>query len=164
MIMLCHVDHSTAKHGIGGKPDPRRVSITDDLVIQALQPLSILQIGVSEPLLESDRGEVSGPNIRSLDEAVGAIDQQEFDAIVLGSGAVDAWPTTAYEQIAGLAGSTPVVVQTDFVGPMASIKQQHLREQDIIVATAKSLLLGRLVLTAILRSRALAEEQGTQVG
>ena len=161
MVMLCHVERSTARNG--GQPDPRQGSIADDLVIQALQPLSILQIGVPGQLLD-DCGEVAVRKVRSLDEAVEALAQEEFDAIVLGSGVVDAWPTAAYEQIAELAGATPVVVQADFVEPMASIKQEHLRDEDIIAASAKSSLLGRLALTAILRSRALAEEPGTQIG
>ena len=37
---------------------------------------------------------------------------------LLGSGIADAWPTAAYEQIADLAGRTPIVVQTEHVGPM----------------------------------------------
>jgi hypothetical protein len=50
------------------------------------------------------------------------------------------------------------------VEPMARIKQQQIREGDIIVATANPHLLGRLALTAILRSRALAEEPKTEIG
>ena len=163
MIMLCHVDHSTARHRVGGKPDPRRTSIADDLVIVALQPLRILQIGVPGQLLDG-RGDVAVWRIRSLDEGLGALAKHEFDAIVLGADVVDAWPTAAYERIAELAGATPVVVQADFIEPMASIKQQQLREHDIVVATAKSSLLGRMALTAILRNRALAQEPGTEIG
>jgi hypothetical protein len=47
---------------------------------------------------------------------------------------------------------------------MARIKQQQIREGDTIVATANPDLLGRLALTAILRSRALAEEPKTEIG
>jgi hypothetical protein len=138
--------------------------ILDHLVIEALQPVSILQIGMPGQLLNDDYEAVSVSNVNTLDEAIGAMACNEFDAIVLGSGIVDAWPAAAYEQIAGLAGSTPVLVQTDFVGPMAAIKQQQDRDQDIIVGTAKPSLLGRLALTAIMRNRALAEELGTQIG
>ena len=160
--MLCDVPRSIAT--IRGSADRRRVPVLDDLVIEALQPLSILQIGVPAQLLDGACGDVAVRRVRSLHEAVGAIAQHEFDAIVLRSGAVDAWPTAAYEQVAMLAGATPIVVQTDFVGPMTSIKQQQDRNQDILVATPKASLLGRLVLTAILRNRALAEEPGTEIG
>ena len=162
--MLCHFGQSIATHGLGGQSDQRRASILDDRVIEALQPFSILQIGVPGQLLDSDCGGAAVRKVRSLGEAVCAVAQHEFDAIVLGSGVVDDWPTAAYEQMAELAGSTPVLVQTDFVGPMAGIKQQQSREQDVIVATAKASILSRLALTAILRSRALAEEPGTQTG
>ena len=147
---------------LGGQPKPRQASILDNLVIEALQPLSILQIGVPEQLLD-DCGEVAIRKVGSLDEAVGAVVQHDFDAIVLRADAVDAWPTAAYERIAELAGPTPVVVQTGLVGALARIKQQHLREEDIVVATAESSLLGRLALAAILRNCALAQEPGTEI-
>ena len=161
--MLCHFEGSIAKRGFGGQSVPRRALILDDLVIEALQPLHILQIGVPGQMLEGRCG-AAVRKVRSLDEAMGAIALHEFDAIVLGSSVADVWPTAAYEQIATLAGSTPVLVQADFVGPMAGIKQQHDREQDIIVATDTPSLLGRLVLSVILQSRALAEVPGTQIG
>jgi hypothetical protein len=135
----------------------------DDLVIDALQPLSILQIGVPGQLLEGDCKGVVVRKVRSLDEAVCAVAEHEFDVIVLGSD-VDAWPTAAYEQLAEVAGSTAVLVKTDFVGPMAGIKQRQNREQDVIVATAEPSLLRRLALAAILRRRALAEEPATKIG
>jgi len=160
--MLCHFDQSIATHGLGGQSDQRRASILDDLVIEALQPFSILQIGVPGQLLDSDCGGAAVRKVRSLGEAVCAVAQHEFDAIVLGSGVLDVGRQP--EPMAELAGSTPVLVQTDFVGPMAGIKQQQSREQDVIVATAKPSILSRLALTAILRRRALAEEPGTQTG
>jgi hypothetical protein len=89
--------------------------------------------------------------------------QHEFDAIVLGPSIADAWPTAAYEKIAELAGRTPVVVQTEHVTPMVSLKQRHDREEDIIVATTSPSLLTHLTLAAILRSRALAEGSGAQI-
>jgi hypothetical protein len=160
--MLCHFEGSIAKRGVGEQSVPRRALVLDDLVIEALQPFHILQIGVPGQLL--DRGyEAAVREVRSLDEAIGALAQHDFDAMVLGSSVADAWPTAAYDQIAKLAGSTPVLVQADFIGPMAGIKQQHDREQDIIVATLRPSLLGRLVLSAILRSRVLAENPGTQI-
>ena len=126
--------------------------------------MRLLQIGMTCRLLDNDYGAVVVRSVRSLDEAIGALAQYEFDAIVLGSTAVDAWPTAAYEQIARLAGATPVLVRADFIRPMTVIKRQHDRQQDIIVATAKTSVLGRLALTAILRHRALAEEPGAQIG
>jgi hypothetical protein len=159
VIMLCHFESSIAKRGVGGQSAPRRALILEDLVIEALQPLHILQLGVPGRLLEAAVREV-----RSLDEAIGALARHDFDAIVLGSSVADAWPTAAYDHIAKLAGSTPVLVQADFIGPMTGIKQQHDRKQDIIVASLRPSLLGRLLLSAILRRRALAENRGTQIG
>jgi hypothetical protein len=160
--MLCHFDQSVAK--TRRQSDRRRISILDDLVIDALQPLSILQIGVAGQLLDGDSRGVGVRKVRSLDEAACAIAQHKFDVIVLGSNVVDAWPTAAYERIAELAASTVVLVQTDFIGPMAGIKERHNREQDVIVANAGPSLLRRLALAAILRSRALAEEPATEIG
>ena len=147
---------------LGGQSKPRRASILDHLVIRALEPLRILQIAVPEQLLDGC-GEVAVRKVRSLDEAVGAAVQHEFDAIVLRADALDAWPTAAYERIAELAGPTPIVVQTGLVRPMACIKQQHLREEDIVVATTNSSLVGRLALAAILRNRALAQDPGSEI-
>jgi hypothetical protein len=144
-------------------PGARHASILDDLVIRALQPLSILQIGVRGQLLD-EWGEIAVHKARSLDEAACAVARHEFDAVVLGADVGDAWTTAAYERIAELAGPTPVVVQAGFVEPMARIKQQQIRDGDIIVATANPHLLGRLALTAILRRRALAEEPKTGIG
>ena len=161
--MLCHFEGSIAKRGFGRQSVPQRALVLDDLVIEALQPLHLLQIGVPGQLLEGDYG-AAVRKVKSLDDAIGALAQHDFDAIVLGSSVADAWPTAAYEQIATLAGSTPVLVQVDSVGPMAGIKQRHDRKQDLIVATDTPSLLGRLVLSVILQSRALAEVPGTQIG
>jgi hypothetical protein len=164
MSVYVHAHDRLKRHGVGAPAKPRHASILDDLVIQALQPLSILQIGVRGQLLDK-WGKVAVRKAGSLDEAVCAVVRhEEFDAIVLGADVGDAWPTAAYERIAELAGPTPVVVQAGFVEPMARIKQQQIREGDTIVATANPDLLGRLALTAILRSRALAEEPKTEIG
>jgi hypothetical protein len=161
--MLCHFEGAIAKRGFGGQSVPRRALILDDLVIEALRPLHILQIGVPGQVLDGGCG-AAVRKVRSLEEAIGTLAQQDFDAIVLGSRVADAWPTAAYEQIARLAGPTPVLVQADLVGPMSAIKQRHDRKQDMIAATVRPSLLGRLALSAILCSRALAEEPGTQIG
>ena len=161
--MLYHLDEAIARRQVGGRPEPRRASMFDDLVIEALQPVDILQIGMPGQLLERSLGAVVR-RTGSLHEALSAMAEHEFDAILLGSGLADAWPTAAYERIAEVAGSRPVLVQVDAIWPMASIKQRQGREQDVIVATEKPSLLTRLILAAILRSRALAEEPGTQIG
>ena len=162
--MLCHFDQSIARRRVDGRSDRRRASILDDLVIEALQPLDILQIGVQGQVLDDRCGAAAVRKVRSLSEAVSAIAQHEFDAIVLGSDVADAWPTAAYEQIARLAGPTSILVQADFVGPMTTIKQRQHREQDVVVATVSPSLLRRLALSAILRNRALTEKPGTQIG
>jgi hypothetical protein len=162
-MMLYHIEDSTARRSVEGRIDSRRAAIRDDLVIEALQPLDVLQIGCRGQVLDGDHGTAAVRKVGSLQEAISVIAQHEFDVIVLGSGVADAWPTAAYDQIATLAGRTPVVVQTDYVAPMASLKQRHDREHDIIVATTKPSLLARLMLAAILRSRAFAEDPGAQI-
>ena len=56
--MLCHFEGSIAKRGVGEQSVPRRALVLDDLVIEALQPFHILQIGVPGQLL--DRGYGAG--------------------------------------------------------------------------------------------------------
>jgi hypothetical protein len=162
-MMLYDFKASTVGRSVDRRFEPRRASIHDDLVIEALQPSQILQIGCRGEVLDGGDGIAAVRRIGSLQEAVSVIAQHEFDAIVLGSGIADAWPTAAYEQIADLAGRTPIVVQTDYLAPMASLKKRHVREQDVIVSTTKPSLLARLILAAILRSRALAEDPGAQI-
>lgn len=162
-MMLYSFEESTAGRSVDRRFERPRASIHDDLVIEALQPLDILQIGCRGEVLDGDYGTAAVRRVGSLQEAVSAIAQHQFDAIVLGSGIADAWPTAAYEQIAKLAGRTPVVVETEHVGPMANLKQRHDREQDIIVATTKPSLLPRLLLATVLRNRALAEDPGAQI-
>jgi hypothetical protein len=161
--VLTDFRHSISKRESSGPSALPRASILDDLLIETLRPVSLLQIGITWQLPDCEYGAVAVRNVRSLDEAIAALAQDEFDAIILGSALVDAWPTAAYEQITKLAGASPVLVQTDFIGPMADIKQQQDRERDIIVTNVKPSVLGRLALTAILRTRALAEEPGTQI-
>jgi hypothetical protein len=148
-----------------GRFGTRGAAISDELLIKALQPLSILQIGRQQPLLDRGGRAVASTNARTLEHGSYLLDRHEFDAIVLGSDIADGWPTVAYERLAEVAGSTPVLVQADVIGPMAVIKQRHDRSQDVIVAaTAGPFLLKRLILAAILRSRALAADPGTQIG
>ena len=161
--MLYSFEESTGGRSVDRRFEPRRASIHDDLVIEALQPLDVLQIGCRGEVLDGDCGTAAVRRSGSLQEAVRVIAQHEFDAVVLGSGIADAWPTAAYEQIADLAGRTPIVVQTGYLAPMASLKKRHVREQDVIVSTTKPSLLARLILAAILRSRALADDPGAQI-
>ena len=138
--------------------------ISDELLIKALQPLRILQIGTQQPLLDSGHRAVASASA-TLEHGLCLLDRHEFDAIVLGSDIADGWPAVAYERLAEVAGSMPVLVQADVIGPMAVIKQRHDRAQDVIVAaTAGPSLLERLILAAILRSRALAADPSTQTG
>jgi DNA-binding NtrC family response regulator len=155
--MLYAIDRFGARESAGRLLHRSRAPICDDLVLEALQPLDVLQVGCRGEVLDSGDGASAVRSVGSLHEAMNIIAQHEFDAIVLGSKVADAWPTAAYEQIANLAGPTPVVVQADYLGPMKAIKQRHDREQDVIVAEARPSLLARLVLAAILRRRALAE-------
>lgn len=161
--MLYLIDPPSARESIGRPLRRSRAPICDDLVLEALRPLDVLQIGCPGQVLDDGDGN-RVPSVGSLHEAIALVAQHEFDAIVLGPKVADAWPTAAYEQIANLAGTTTVVVQTDYLGPMTTIKQRHGREQDVIVANAEPSLLARLILAAILRRRALAEQPGAQIG
>jgi len=50
------IDQSIARRDIGGQSDPRRALILDDLVIEALQPVRVLQVGVPGQLLQGATG------------------------------------------------------------------------------------------------------------
>ena len=162
--MLYLIDRPSADQALCRRVYPSRARIRDELVLEALRPIAVLQIGCPGEVLDQGDWSDAVSSAGSLQEARGLIVQHEFDAIVLGSHLADAWPTTAYEELATLAGSTPVLVQADQVEPMLGIKQRHSREQDMIVAKVKPSLLTRLMVAAILRRRALAEEPGTRIG
>jgi DNA-binding NarL/FixJ family response regulator len=148
---------------VGRPSDTTAASRVDQLVIEALQPFDVLQVGLAGQLLEHSGG-ATVRRVATLHDAISAMAQYEFDAIVLGLDVPDAWPTAAYEQIATLAGATPVLVHADVIGPMATIKQRQDRQQDVVLAAAKPAVMRRLTLSAILRSRALAEEPGARIG
>jgi DNA-binding NarL/FixJ family response regulator len=140
-------------------------SISDELLIKALQPLSILQIGLQPQLLGGGRGQLTVCKVRSLEQALGLLAKEEFDAIILGPDLADAWPMSAYERLAEAAGSTPVVVKADPVEPMIMVKRRQDRADDVIVSSATPpLFLERMTLAAVLRNRALAASPGTQIG
>jgi DNA-binding NarL/FixJ family response regulator len=146
-------------------PGRSKGSISDELLIKALQPLSVLQIGSQRKLLGGCRGQVTVREVRSLDQALGLLAADEFDAIILGPDLADAWPTSVYEHVAKAAGSTPVVVKADPVEPMIMVKRRQDRADDVIVSSAAPpLLLERMTLAAVLRNRALAASPATQIG
>jgi hypothetical protein len=126
--MLYLIDRPSAHEAIRRRVYPPRARIRDELVLEALQPIAVLELGCPGQML--DRGDWAGAvrSEGSLQTARGLMARDEFDAIVLGSHLEDAWPTVAYDAIATLAGPTPVLVQTDQVEPMVGIKQRHGRE------------------------------------
>jgi hypothetical protein len=135
------------------------------MIVGALCPLSVLQIGSGKPLFhDADEGVlVAGEG--SLGGALDILGRTEFDAIVLGRGLPDAWPPTAYERLVEIAGSTPIIAWTDSVEQLTRLKAQHGRMQDLIVAAAaSSLVVEQLTLAVTIRRRALAAEPGLQTG
>jgi CheY-like chemotaxis protein len=135
------------------------------MIVGALCPLSILQIGSGKRIFhDADEGVlIAGEG--SLGGALDILGRTEFDAIVLGRGLPDAWPPTAYERLAEIAGSTPIIAWTDSVEQLTRLKAQHGRIEDLIVAAAaSSLVVEQLTLAVTIRRRALAAEPGLQTG
>jgi DNA-binding NarL/FixJ family response regulator len=159
-------DHQRLRRSsVAGRLNVPKGSISDELLIKALQPLSILQIGLQPQRLGGCRGQVTIREVGSLDQALGLLAADEFDAIILEPDLADAWPTAAYERVAEAAGSTPVVVKADPVEPMIMVKRRWDRADDVIVSNAAPpLLLERIILAAVLRNRALAASPATQIG
>jgi hypothetical protein len=134
------------------------------MLVGALCPLSILQIGSGRLFRDPDEG-VLVADEGSLGGALNILNDKDFDTIVLGRGLRDAWPPTAYERLAEIAGSTPIVAWTDSVEQLTRLKVQHGRMQDLIVAAAaSSSVVEQLTLAATIRRRALAAEPGLQSG
>jgi hypothetical protein len=159
-------DHQwLGRSSVAGRLNVPKGSISDELLIKALQPLSILQIGLQPQRLGGGRGQLTVRKVRSLAQALGLLAEEEFDAIILEPDLADAWPTAAYERVAEAAGSTPVVVKADPVEPMIMVKRRWDRADDVIVSNAAPpLLLERIILAAVLRNRALAASPATQIG
>jgi DNA-binding NarL/FixJ family response regulator len=151
-------DHQwLSRHSIAGRLDVRNGSVSDELLIRALQPLSLLQTGMPRQLFDGWRGQAVVHIARSLEHAVGLLAGGEFDAIILGPELTDAWPTTAYERLAEAAGSIPVVVAAGQEEPMLMARQRQDRACDeIISSAAPTLVLERIILAAVLRNRAFA--------
>ena len=150
--------------GVAGGLGVPNGSVSDELLIRALQPLSLLQIGLPQPLFSGSRGEVAVRIVRSLEHALGLLAAEEFDVIILGSELTDAWPTTAYERLAEAVGSTPVVVAAEQAEPIRLVRRRQDRAHDeIISSVAPTVVLERIALAAVLRNRALAA-LGAQIG
>ena len=166
VVMQSHHDHQWVRWpSTAEQRNVRQASMSDELLIKALQPLNILQIGMQRQLLSGYRRQATVRGVGSLDQALGLLAEKEFDAIILGPDLADAWPTGAYERIAAAAGSTPIVVEADPVEPMMVVKRRQDRADDVIVRSAAApLFLKRMILAAVLRSRALAASPDTQIG
>lgn len=151
-------DHQwLSRHSVAGRLEARNGSVSDELLIRALRPFSLLQIGLQLQLFSGCRDDVVVRIVRSLEHALGLLAEEEFDAIILGPELTDAWPTTAYERLAEAAGSMPVVVAAGQEEPMLMVRQRQDRAHDeIISSVAPSLVLERIVLAAVLRNRAFA--------
>ena len=129
-----------------------------EMLVGALRPLSILQVGSGERLFRDVSEGVVLADKGSLGDALDTLSREKFDAIVLVWGVRDAWSSTAYERVAEIAGSTPIVAWTDSVEQLARLKAQHERTQDVIVAAAaSSLVVEQLTLAATIRRRALCQ-------
>ena len=140
-----------------GRLDAPKDSISDEPLIRALQPLNLLQIGMSQQLFHGWHGQAVVRIVRSLEHALGRLAGEDFDAIILGPELTDAWPTTAYERLAEAAGSIPVVVAAGQEEPMVMVRQRQDRAHDeIISSAAPTLVLERITLAAELRNRAFA--------
>ena len=157
-------DQWLGRTSVAGRLEVPKGSVSDELLIRALQPLNLVQVGLQQQLFAGFRGQVKVRRIRSLEQALDLLAAETFDAIVLGPDVPDAWPTSAYERLAESAGSTPVVVEADSVEPMITVKQRQDRADDTIVSSAAPILVvERITLAAVLRHRTLAGV-GTQIG
>jgi hypothetical protein len=156
-------DHRLGWLGAAGRLSVRNASTSDELLIRALQPMSLLQIGMQHQLLGRCSG-VATREARALDEISRLLEEEDFNAVVLGPDLADAWPTAAYERVAEVAGPIPIIVYTDSVEAMAMVKRRQERSEDVIVATdTKPRLLEHLLLAAILRNRALVASPGARI-
>jgi hypothetical protein len=134
-----------------------------EMLVAALRPLAILQVGSGQRLFRNAKADVARVDEDSLSGALDTLGREEFDAIVLGWGLRDAWSATAYERVAGIAGPISIVAWTDSVEQLTTLKAQHQREQDMIVAAAtSSSVIEQLALAATIQRRALAAGPGVQ--
>lgn len=143
--------------GVPGRLGVPNRSVSDELLIRALEPLSLLQIGLQQELFRGCCGEVAVRIVRSLEHALGLLAEEEFDVVILGPGLTDAWPTTAYERLTEAVGGTPVVVAAEQAEPIQMVRRLQDRARDeIISSAAPTVVLERIALAAVLRNRTLA--------
>jgi DNA-binding NarL/FixJ family response regulator len=157
-MMQALQDHQwLSRHSDAGRLEARNSSVSHELLLRALHPLSLLQIGMPRQLFDGWRDQAVIHIGRSLEHALGLLAREEFDVIILGPELTDAWPTTAYERLAKAAESLPIVVAAGQEEPMLMVKQQQDRANDeIISSVAPGLVLEQIVLAAVLRNRAFA--------
>jgi hypothetical protein len=143
----------------------RSTHVHVEVLVGALRPLRILQIGSGKRLFrEVNEGVVLADN-GSLGDALDTLSREDFDVVVLGGGLRDAWSPAAYERLIEITGSTPIVAWTDSVEQLIRLKVQHGRAHDLIVAAAaSSSIVEHLTLAATIRRRALATDPGLQTG
>jgi hypothetical protein len=164
VTMQALLDHQRFGASVGARLNVPSGSVSNEFLIRALQPLSLLQIGLQQELFSGCRGEVAVRNVRSLEHALGLLAVEEFHVIILGPELTDAWPTAAYECLAAAVGSIPVVVAAELAEPMQMVSRRENRGHDeIIPSTAPTGVLEWIALAAVLRNRALAV-LGRQMG
>ena len=149
--------HQWLGASVAGQLEVPSGSISDELLIRALRPVSVLQIGLQQELFNGCRGEVFVRIVRSLEHALGLLAAEEFDVVILGPELTDAWPTTAYERLTEAVGGTPVVVAAEQVEPIQMVRRLQERACDeIISSAAPTVVLERIALAAVLRNRTFA--------
>ena len=139
---------------VAGQLEVPSGSVSNELLIRALHPLSVLQIGLPRELFSGCRGEVSVRIVRSLKRALDLLAAEEFDVIILGPELPDAWPTTAYERLAEAVGCISFVVAADQGEPIEMVRRRQDRAHDEIISSAiPTVVLERIALAAVLRNR-----------
>ena len=132
-------------------------SLSRALLVKALGPFSLLQIGFQPQLFCERPAEVAARVVTTLRQALDLLASEEFDVIVLGRDITDAWPTTVYQSLAEAVRSTPVIVAADRADTMLMVRRRLERNQDEIISPAvPTIVLELIALAAVLRHRALA--------
>ena len=149
--------HQWLGASVAGQLEVPSGSVSDEFLIRALRPVSVLQIGLQQELFNGCRGEVFVRVVRALEHALALLAAEEFDVVILGPELTDAWPATAYERLIEAVGSTPVVVATEQVEPIQTARQRQYRAYDEIISSgAPTVVLERIALAAVLRNRTFA--------
>jgi DNA-binding NarL/FixJ family response regulator len=154
---MLHVNPSLGRTHVARRSSLPNGSVPDDLLLRAAESPCLLQIGMKDRLKISCHGREFVRTVRSLEQALTLLAEEEFDAIILGAELSDAWPTTAYEDLAEKAGSTPVVVAADQLEPMLAVRRRQDRADDVVIPSGVPIfVLERIALAAVLRKRTLA--------